>query len=315
MMAKTSNPNSVRFGRRIVAIVALTLFLFIDATLLVVAVTTNSPSQSTVEPISPSAISTDASTPIDSVPVPNLGPARRLITAWDADSAWRMTVSDCPAGDALVEHSLDGGKTWDGFDLGATGGIASASVLQVFNDRDSVYLLALSKSDCSPAWVATSDGGDEWAAFPDRSTSVWYVNPADRSVVFPPGGERAAPCQSVVGVAGRSVNAAAVICSDESVWRTEDSGTTWVEAPAISGAVALGNGPDGYLVASSEATCSGAIVSMFGQATGDSMVVSSECVVVDSSSPDIALGGNSSALWLWAGSSVLRSVDGGTTWR
>lgn len=313
-MAKTRNPNSVRSARGILAAVAIGAFLIVDG-LLVAAALSNGAStpQSTATPLSSNLLSTPGGEP-DAVDLP---PATRLLAAFDATSAWRSETGTCPKADALVEHSADGGKTWDGFDLGAQGGISAAVSLSALGDSRSAFVIAQTKQDCSPTWVGTTTEGTQWTAFPDRVATVWRIEPGNRAIVVSPAGVRKAPCPEVVGLAAVNATSAAALCSDGSLHRTTDTGVTWEASTPVRSAAAIGTGTDGYLVAalSDDPACVGVVVSAIAATGPADPTTVSRCVATGNESTDIAISGNSTATWLWAGATVVRSLDGGSTWK
>ncbi|MCS5731509.1 hypothetical protein N1031_17240 [Herbiconiux moechotypicola] len=299
------------------AAVAIAVFVAVDVALVFVATSSGSLPVSTVVPISPSAASDDASTPIDAVDAAAIAPSSRLLTAWDASSAWRLDVGSCPESDVVVEHSVDGGRTWDGYDLGANGGLSSATALQAIDDARSVILIAFATADCAPSWVESSTAGSSWASYPGRTSTAWFITPSNRAVVQTPTGPLPAPCAAVVGLASIDAGKAAALCSDGQVHRTDDGGVSWTLSPTIAGAAAIGSTVDGYLVASTEtrAACQGISIFELGSSRDGTPEPVTDCLASDTTGDDIALSGNISAIWVWAGTSVLRSRDGGSTWQ
>ncbi|MDO9397902.1 MAG: hypothetical protein Q7T71_15255, partial [Herbiconiux sp.] len=249
----------------------------------------------------------------DAVP---LDTATRLITAFDAGTAWRSTVGSCPATDVVVERSTDGGGTWNGFNLGSSGGISSAIALQSYDNGDSAYLIGLDATACTPTWVGTTTAGSAWVAYPDRSATTWYPEPEIPAFVHTPASTASpTPCD-VSGLAAVSGSSASVLCTDRTVYRTVDGGSTWLEAESTPGAEAIGRGQGGYLVASTspEVTCAGFAVTFVPEAVDAPNSIVNSCVPTTSAGAEVALTGTADSLWLWSGTIVLRSLDGGATW-
>jgi hypothetical protein len=316
-MAKTPtrNPNSVRSARRVVAALAIGAFLLVDGVLVAAALSLNAAQP---ESMTPPLSATPLGTPGGRPSTVDLPPATRLLAAFDASTAWRAETGTCPKANALVEHTVDSGQTWNGFDLGVQGGISSTIRLSVAGDDRSASIVALTKQDCSATWVGTTTQGTEWTAFPDRVATAWHLQPGDSTMVVSPGGPKPAPCGEVVGLADLSEVAAAILCSDGSVLRTANGGTTWDESTSVQGsAAAIGRGPDGYLVATAsvDPACVGLAVSAVPATGMTASTPISRCVETGNESSDLAISGNDQAIWVWAGTATLRSLNGGTTWQ
>lgn len=313
----TRNPNSARLVRRVGGGIAIGAFLVIAGGLATVAVIqSGAPAVSTATPLV-TATATPTSVPDTTGDTTPIAPATRLISAFDATTAWRSTIGSCPDSEVVIERSTDGGSVWNGFNLGSGGGVSGILALQAYDDADSAYLIGLDAAACAPAWVGTSTGGASWAAYSDRSAATWYPEPGDPTHVHTEvGSSSATPCE-VAGLASFSTTSAALLCTDRSIHRTADAGVTWSETVGVSGALAIGQTSNGYLVAadSSDVTCSGVAVTFVPESlAGDPTPVSS-CVTTGSTGAEVAVSGTSDALWLWTGTVVLRSLDGGKTWQ
>jgi photosystem II stability/assembly factor-like uncharacterized protein len=312
-MARTKNPNSVRNVRRVVAGVSIGAFLLVDAVLITAALSNRGAPVSTAAPVT-IASSLPPSTGNDRPS--NLFPATRLLSASDGTVAWRSDVAVCPKTDAVIERSADGGQTWDGFDLGVEGGISGAIDLHAASGPTSASLIGLDKADCSPTWIETTNGGVEWSAYPDRAASAWFVDPANRALVHTPTGPLAAPCDQVVGLASLDPVFAAVLCSDGALYRTTDGGVSWA-AKQVDGAIAIGSGDGAYVVATAadDPACIGVGITSVPESAEVPPSRVSSCVVTGNDSVNVAISANDQAIWVWAGTTVLRSLDDGVTWQ
>ncbi len=280
------------------------------------AITSAAPVVATASPIAP-VTSTTAADPDDSDDLVPIEPATRLISAFDAKTAWRTTIGDCSDDDVVVERSVDGGGTWDGFNLGSAGGITGAIALQALGDDNSATVIGQNTTGCTPTWVETTSAGTSWTAYSDRTATAWYVDTTSLSLIHTPGAVvRPAPCD-VAGLASLSSTSAAVLCTDRSLHRTVDGGLTWTTSKTVPAALAVGASTDGYLVASQsrDVSCTGLTIWGLPESPTTDPATVSSCVPTASSTGEVALSGTSEALWLWAGTVVLRSLDEGATWR
>jgi hypothetical protein len=237
----------------------------------------------------PTAPATPAATHVVSVP------PTRILAAVDGTTAWRALTGNCPATPASPELTADSG---------ATGKIVS--------------LVGLAAADCAPQFVKTFVGGDNFKSYPDKLDGSWYVNPADRAAVHSPAGDAPAPCPSVIALAPRNENSAAVLCANQTVFTTTDGAQTWSPAKAIPGAVNLNATQMGYVIAAvGLPECAGVqLISLSNEA---STVTPTGCLLVDApvqTMPgNVAVSEASGTVWLWVGDQLKRSSDRGATWQ
>jgi hypothetical protein len=123
-----------------------------------------------------------------------------------------------------------------------------------------------------------------------------------------------APCESVVAIATQSSAEAAVLCNDQTIFETVTGGTVWSAAIFISGAVALNSRDGGYAVAVVEqGGCAGISIVTLAESSGG-VPVGCTGEVPPPGQTALAVGDGDS-IWLWAGSILVKSTNGGTTWQ
>lgn len=317
--------------RRRWILAGLAAFLVLDVVLVAIALTRGDAATSPGVP--PAASAPSVPEPLEGTPPPApepapepveetptiSEPASRFISALDADSAWRTVAGECPASAAALELTEDGGATWEQFPITPGGDVSSIVRLQAANEAY-IYMVGERTEDCSPIWVGSFTGGAEWKEFPAQLDDTWYVPATNRSVVHAPGGgERPAPCDTVVGLGITSMTEAAALCSTQTLFRTADGGVTWDLGLTMPGAVSLDNSDDGYVVAlAGRPDCAGVQIRVVGvSASGADDAPPRGCLPVDSA--QLAAGTTSvsyasGAVWVWAGETARVSADGGATW-
>ena len=140
------------------------------------------------------------------------------------------------------------------------------------------------------------------------------MNPTNRANVHSPQGDRAAPCPSIVDLASRDDTSAAVLCSDHTVFRTTDAGSTWGPSVAVPGSVALASSGNGYANAATEPP-SCASVEIATVDSGASPATAEGCAQVPTpAAGTVTVADGGGTLWLWAGHAFVRSDDAEVTW-
>ena len=305
--------------RHIWIILVVVAFLTVDAVLLAAALR---PPDLSARP--PHTIPTFTPTPTDG-PSPTAGiitaavPSNRVLSALDDGTAWRAGTGTCPDTAASPERSTDGGATWVPTDATGTAEVLAPQTLWVL-DRMTVELVALDEVDCTPQFVKTFVDGADYARYPAQLATSWYVDPADRSAVHTPAGKMAAPCAAVVSLAAASASAgsAALLCADQTVFLTTDSGKGWSQSVRVIGAVNLGVTQMGYVIAAvGLPECAG--VQLIALSVNPTTVTPTGCLPVDEPAEtmqgNVAVAEAAGTLWVWAGDSVMRSIDQGTSWQ
>lgn len=306
--------------RRRLAIAALGIFLLGDVVLISTALNSTRSISAPSGYTPPAASSSpDPGASPDPEPTPSIVAAvrpMRIVVALDADTVWRATTGACPATVAAPELTTDSGATWTATDTTGPTGVVALSRIIVNNESD-VTMIGQDVESCAPALARTFVGGDDYAAYPDRLVAEWFVQPADAAIVHSPAGDIAAPCTNVLVIAADDEDSAAVLCSDQSVWITNDSGATWPDKVAVLGGMNLAASEQGYRAAVLGAPgCVGVQVVTIVQSAPP---VASGCfpTVSDPASlaGAVALTEADGNVWLWAGEAFVRSADGGVTWQ
>ena len=312
--------------RRRWLVIGLTTFLALDVVLIGWALAQNDttpvsdlvvsaspgpePTPSSPEP-APSESPAPSATPSASpTPQADAVPPTRLLSALGGTVAWRSNVGSCPSTPPTPELSTDGGATWTPSNLNAPTD-ATAIVSIRTRGTELATMVALSGTDCAPEFVQTYVGGDNWAVYPDRLAGSWFVNPANRASVHSPQGDRAAPCPSVVDLASRGDTSAAVLCSDHTVFRTTDAGSTWGPSVAVPGSVALASSSNGYAIAVTADPGCGSVAIASIDSSKSAATFNGCASIPEPEAGTIAIAEGSGALWLWAGQTLVRSTNAG----
>lgn len=245
-------------------------------------------------------------------------PSTRLLSALDADTAWRAAAGECPAASAAPEITTDAGGTWKMTDATADAQVTALQSLRVVSESQ-VEAVGLAAADCSPQFVRSFVSGDDYSSSPDLLDDQWYVSPRDRSVVQTPNGEVAAPCGTVVALAQRDDDiSAAIICADTQVFTTADSGETWSPPLRIAGVVNLAVTQMGYVIATvGLPECAG--VQLIALSANPTTAPPTGCLQVDlpaeTMQGNVAISEGAGVIWVWVGDLTRRSSDQGTSWQ
>ncbi|MGY4859436.1 hypothetical protein [Cryobacterium sp. AP23] len=183
-----------------------------------------------------------------------------------------------------------------------------------------VEIVGLAADDCSPQFVRSFVAGEDYSTNANLLDDQWYVDPADRATVHTPSREVEAPCASVVNLVGRpdSGGAAAITCADTNVFTTADFGETWSVPLRGDGIVNLAVTEMGYLIATvGLPECAG--VQLIALSVNPTTATPTGCLPVDAPAEtmqgNVAVSEAAGTLWVWAGDSVMRSIDQGTSWQ
>ena len=193
--------------------------------------TTPASAQTTSDSASPTTSTTSGAAALQPAPV------MRLVGALDATTAWRGTTGSCDKGGATLQVTTDGGKTWDKAKSPAR---AVVRVQPLATDR--AFAIGAG-SNCDLKQYASSDAGSSWQA--GTAVSGGWARQLDKATdVLTPKDERAQPCggsTDVIDLSRTSAEQAQVLCADGAVKVTNDGGSTWSDAGAVEGGLALGN--------------------------------------------------------------------------
>lgn len=313
-MAGKGAPTNFRAIGLGVAIVALVL---VSAALVTVAMQRTAPADNGT----PGPIPTFTSTPDASGPSPSatssassstlnasaVAVTARHLAAVSATEAWRSDTGTCSGGDAVLEHTTDGGAHWATVDLGDHD-VHTISALAATGNR--VSILAGAGADCSAQGMSTTDDGDTWT---DDATPRAGVSITATGTLVLPSGEVAAPCTNAAQVV-RGDTATAVVCANELDWRL--IGGTWTAVPLPGVRAVAINGASYTLARTGLTTCDGVQIGSLA-ATGITSTSTSTrlgCAPVDDVAAGVALGQSGEHVWLWSGEQTLVSSDGGRSW-
>ena len=242
-------------------------------------------------------------------------PPTRLLGAVDENTAWRAVTGACPATPASPELTTDGGATWKTTDASGPAEVTALQRLMVTSERV-VEMVGLTEADCAPEFVKTFVGGDNYSSYPSKIDGSWYVDPADRATVHGPAGDTTAPCDAVVTLAVRDDESAAALCADGQLFATTDAAATWSEPNSAPGVVSVTAAEGGYLAAAvGTVDCAGVQIMTVTSALAPGPVGCYLSIVSPATlSGNVAVSVTAGSMWLWAGDSLARSLDGGATW-
>ncbi|GAA0966625.1 hypothetical protein [Frigoribacterium faeni] len=315
-MAQDRARKRGRRNNRPVIIGAIALFVVVDVALVGYAIlNTDSASDSSFAetPVREDNNTPSAEpTPTQTAREPLAAPATYL-SAVDATTAYRTQAGDCgSATTAVLEKTSDGGATWTSSTL--TTDLSSVFRLQA-QDSTYAFMVGGATSTCEVGFTATYTSGTGFQTYPDRVAATWYADPATPGVVHSPAGSFASPCGVVTGLAPSTDLSAAVLCDDRTIYRTGDGARAWDSGTSVSGAVALTQTSNGYLVASTDdaAACVGVSVASLGY-TGDATPIGCIAGVDTADAPQVLLSAGATSVWAQVGNDVAVSADGGVTW-
>jgi len=263
----------------------------------------------------PAATATTAPTTPTPTATPDPVPApTRLLAAVGKNVAWRATTGDCPSAAAEPESTADGGHSWQKTNASFTTHTDAMQRLMA-TSVGHASAISLSTDFCRPRLVHSTPGAYNWAAGSSSPTGQWYIDPSDRGQVHAPGGAVAAPCSAAITVAPIDDTHAALLCSDDTIHRTTDAGAHWGPPVTVPGVAALAVRGHGYVLARVSAPgCSGVLVATLA---ADGAPTRAGCASVSGTvhRDAVAISSGHGTLWLWAGSSIRRSGDGGASWK
>jgi hypothetical protein len=163
--------------------------------------------------------------------------------------------------------------------------------------------------------VAYADDGTVTASTPSPS-DVWFPTPKNPDEINGPSDTKATPCKGhVVGLAPLDLSRALVICDNGIATSSRDSGKTWRQVARIPTPLAVTAGNGRYWVAITTDDCDGITVRALTVKGGRSSLGDRQCAPVGEVPPgQVALDLTAEAMWVWAGSRVAITTDGGRTW-
>lgn len=269
------------------------------------ASTPNSPEVTTEPPLVPTTEPTAIETTDPAVVPASL--ATRQLVAVDADVAWRSTLASCGQGAAIVERTLDGGASWDATELDVD------SVVRLrATDASSAFVVG-AVQDCATALASTTDGGETWNRADATLSSAWFLAPTDRTFVAGPRGDAPVPCPAgAVDLAAVDAQRGAVLCQDGSIAVSDDGGQSWETTVSVAGGRALTQNGAAYAVATFEGPCEALSIYDVGS-DGQAQAEPFACAPV-TSAVEVAVSITDDLMWVWSGTELAISRDGGQTW-
>lgn len=271
---------------------------------------TSDPTPQTSSPQMPGE-TTDPASPADPALADPAGTsaalATRQLVAVDGDVAWRSTLASCGQGAAIVERTVDGGDSWTATDLD----VESVVRLRA-TDARSAFVVGVDQG-CQTALATTSDGGETWGRADVNLSATWFLAPTDRTLVVGPRGEAPVPCPGgAIDLAAVDVQRGAVLCQDGSLAVSTDGGRSWATTGSVAGARAIAQNGSTYAVATFEGPCDA--LSVYGvNSDGEVQGAPLACAPVTTAA-DVAVSISDDLLWVWSGTELAISQDGGQTW-
>jgi len=301
--------------RRILVAGGVAVLAIVTVILSVIALTqfSGNPSANASQATSPSETPTTTQAPDPTATsTPSsvvLVPPTRLLAAFDGRRVYRATVAACPDPRTTFEVSSDGGVTWEGSDV-AESTDSTAALNLTAGSSDVVHMVTLT-AECAPQYLRSFVGGIEWQVFNSDLPVTWYFDPADGTTVNTPQGARSTPCTAVSMAATGS--RAAVLCTDSTIFVTEDSAASWSSAISVRNAAAIGVSPRGYRIAVLDAEgCTGI---QLGELVDGEFSDLGACLGVEAVQGDVAVTtAADGSTFVWAGDVFSGSPNGGATW-
>lgn len=249
--------------------------------------------------MTPSSSSTPSASPSASAKKPKKKVAEpaRLLAANSAQVAWRAKSTDCK-GDAKVEVTSNGGKSWSSTDPGLTAIVR----LKAYGDGSVFAIGADNKCRATYAWI--SGPKETWQQDRSRVDTIWFQTPADLDEVHAPGGRTTKPCgDDLIDFAGFGTLEAAAHCEDDRI-RTTTNGRSWKTVQKQSEILSLNADDDGFVAAGTSDDCKGVVVRRFDGAGGglDSKGKCRTEVTANDASTVVSVRVRD--VWLWSGGSV-----------
>ena len=315
-MARSADSKPVRNGRSWPVGIAVVAFAVLDVALVALAfgavnapIAASAPTSTAWMDESP--VPTASPTPVPAM-APTVAPTR-ILAALNSEVAWRSTTGSCPEAEAQPELSTDAGATWQPTDASGPTGVTALQSIDISSSALASFI-GFDASDCSPQYVRTFVGGDNYSTYNDEIEGSWYFVP--NGALHAPGADVATPCESIVSLASRSDDEAAALCADGSVHITADRATSWVDAPARESTLAIADIDGGYVLAlAGSLECAG-VQLVFVDRLGET--VTKGCQPLETEAADlagtVAIAATDGTVWLWAGDVVAQSSDRGLSW-
>ncbi len=302
----------------IVVAAVVVLLVVVDVVLVALALGRTSPEQhGPAGPIPTFTSTPDASEPASpspsatSVPSPNadgassVAPSRNLLSALDGTEAWRASSGSCSADGPVLQHTTDGGVSWQPVTL--AGDVRAISALRV--STDGVSVLAEIGDDCASTVRTSADGGVTWV---DGKAGAAGAGITPEGIVLRTATE-AAPCSDPVD-AFQGERTTVVVCDGQVEWRM---GTQpWVDLP-LGGVRSIAvDGSEYTLARIGTASCAGVQIETMPAIAVTSSTSTTPIGCDSDADPDqpVSIDRVGDDVWLWSGDDVKVSANGGASW-
>lgn len=229
----------------------------------------------------------------------------RLLTAVDGQEAWRASGGSCGGPRPVLEHTLDGGSTWVPVGLGTDVG----SLMAIRASSAELSVLVGVGDDCTTTARTSTDAGVTWEPGAPGAAGAG-ISPD--GVVLASGTEQA-PCADPID-AFQGERTAVVICDGQLEWRTGDA--AWVDVP-MAGVRSIGVDGGKYTLARvGAAACDGVQIETMSASnvTPSSSTTPIGCADDADTDDTVTMDRAGQDVWLWDGTTVRVSSDGGATW-
>ena len=261
--------------------------------------TPSSAASSPTPSASPSTSSTPSTSPSASSDKPKKKKAAepaRLLAANSAQVAWRAKSTDCK-GDAKVEVTTNGGKSWSRTDPGLTAIVR----LKAYGDG-SVFAIG-ADNKCRPTYAWITGPTEIWQQDRSRVDTIWFQTPDDLDEVHAPGGRTTKPCgDDLVDFAGFGTLEAAARCADDRI-RTTTNGRLWNTVQKNSEVISLNADDNGFVAAGTSEGCKGVVVRRF-ESAGQGLRARGTCRPKVKADGSTVVSIRSQDTWLWFDDSV-----------
>ena len=312
-MARRSRSSSsrrpVKTGRAL-AIIFVIIFAVVDVLLIALIVTRDGGVEDSAPNASASSSADVQSSPsptVTSTPaVPAVASAPRQLVPVDASDIWRASTGSCPTTAAVIEHSIDGGATWQ---IVTTPGIDVRQVLELAPQGGAtVWLAARTGVDCAVGAFGSYTDGEFWGAYPGAISDFAYLDPA----LIVGGVPVAASCAPVTQVRSAADRVMAT-CADALSERIGATGE-WATF-ALPGLLAAAPSENGYVAAVWGAPgCAGVSVQSIASPVGSAESVVVGCVSEETAPDQLTIAEFGSTVWLWSADRLSVSDDVGVSW-
>ncbi|GAA3025049.1 hypothetical protein [Microbacterium dextranolyticum] len=218
------------------------------------------------------------------------GAAERFL-AIGADALWRATAGTCGGTAPVIEHSADGGATWQNVTPAAQP-LAQVRGLTAISPHAAGIVADLGAA-CQTTTVRTYTDGQFWEPYPAQFGAESYAH-TDGSVTLA-GRTAATPCAEPWGLRVASDGTAGLICDGTAYVRSSGG---WTALTMTAHALAATRGS--VVVAHTDASCAGVRVTAYEPDARDL-----GCVETDPTQP-VALDLTSTGAIVWTGDRTVR---------